>query len=82
MRFAHPLVRLGPVVVLLLVSTTVARQAWAVGEIITDVAVRENNRTEEDTVRSIAGIDIGDELEATTLERCANGSTMPAFSLM
>ena len=42
--------------------------ACAVGEQITDVRVLDNQRTEESTVRSIAGISIGDTLEADTLD--------------
>ena len=44
-------------------------RAWAVGESITDVRILGNQRTEEDTVRSIAGVKIGDTLELDTLER-------------
>jgi outer membrane protein insertion porin family len=43
--------------------------AFAIGEVITDVRVQNNVRTEDDTVRSIAGINIGDIVEADTLER-------------
>ncbi len=42
--------------------------ALAVGEVITDVRVLDNQRTEEDTIRSIAGVRIGDTLELDTLE--------------
>jgi outer membrane protein assembly factor BamA len=42
--------------------------ALAVGEQITDVRVLDNQRTEESTVRSIAGVSIGDTLEADTLD--------------
>jgi outer membrane protein assembly factor BamA len=42
--------------------------AWAVGEEITDVRVMGNQRTEESTVRSVAGISIGDTLETGTLD--------------
>jgi outer membrane protein insertion porin family len=45
-----------------------ARPAFAVGEVITDVRVLDNQRTEEATVRSIAGVTIGDTLEADTLD--------------
>ena len=45
-----------------------ARPAFAVGEAITDVRVLDNQRTEEATVRSVAGIAIGDTLEADTLD--------------
>jgi outer membrane protein insertion porin family len=44
------------------------RPALAVGEPITDVRVLDNQRTEETTVRSIAGVVIGDTLEADTLD--------------
>src|SRR6266478_5864961 len=43
-------------------------RALAVGEVITDVRVLDNQRTEEDTIRSIAGVRIGDTLELDTLE--------------
>jgi len=45
-----------------------ARPAFAVGEEITDVRILDNQRTEEATVRSIAGLAIGDTLEADTLD--------------
>ncbi|HXI59734.1 MAG TPA: BamA/TamA family outer membrane protein, partial [Polyangia bacterium] len=38
------------------------------GEVITDVRVLDNQRTEEDTIRSIAGVKIGDTLDLDTLE--------------
>jgi outer membrane protein assembly factor BamA len=44
-------------------------RAFAIGEPITDVRVLDNQRTEESTVRSIAGVSIGDTLEADTLDR-------------
>ena len=44
-------------------------RALAVGETITDVRVLDNQRTEESTVRSIAGVSIGDTLEADTLDK-------------
>src|SRR3954447_5636506 len=43
-----------------------ASPALAVGEEITDVRVLGNQRTEESTVRSVAGISIGDTLEMDT----------------
>ncbi len=43
-------------------------RAWAVGESITDVRILGNSRTAEDTVRSIAGVKIGDTLELDTLD--------------
>jgi outer membrane protein insertion porin family len=45
-----------------------AAPALAVGEEITDVRVLGNQRTEESTVRSAAGIAIGDTLEMDTLD--------------
>jgi len=42
--------------------------ALAVGEEITDVRVMGNQRTEESTVRSVAGISIGDTMEMDTLD--------------
>jgi len=44
------------------------RSAHAVGEEITDVRILDNQRTEESTVRSIAGVTIGDTLQADTLD--------------
>ena len=44
-----------------------ARPVAAVGEQVTDIRVLGNGRTEEDTVRSLAGIKIGDSLESDTL---------------
>jgi outer membrane protein assembly factor BamA len=46
-----------------------AGPALAMGEAITDVRILDNQRTEEATVRSIAGISIGDTLEPDTLDR-------------
>lgn len=46
-----------------------AGRAFAIGEVVTDVRVQNNVRTEDDTVRSIAGINIGDLIEPDTLER-------------
>ena len=45
-----------------------AAPALAVGEEITDVRVIGNQRTEESTVRSVAGVSIGDTLEVDTLD--------------
>jgi outer membrane protein assembly factor BamA len=56
--------RLLPVLVLL-----AAGRAWAIGEPITDIRVQNNARTLEDTVRSIAGINIGDTMEFDTLDK-------------
>src|SRR5215831_2050671 len=44
-------------------------RARATGESITDVRVLDNQRTEEATIRSIAGVSIGETLEADTLDR-------------
>ena len=44
------------------------RAAFAIGEVIRDIRVEDNARTEEETVRSIAGIAIGDIMEVHTLE--------------
>jgi outer membrane protein insertion porin family len=44
-------------------------RAFAIGEVVTDVRVQNNVRTEDDTVRSIAGVSIGDLIEVDTLER-------------
>jgi outer membrane protein insertion porin family len=43
-------------------------RAWALGEPITDVRVRGAARTDEETVRSIAGVSIGQTLESDTLD--------------
>jgi len=45
-----------------------AAQAWAVDEIITDVRVQNAVRTDEETVRSIAGLSIGQRLQPDTLD--------------
>src|SRR5262245_10170577 len=42
--------------------------ALAVGEEVTDVRIIGNSRTDESTVRSVAGISIGDTLEMDTLD--------------
>jgi len=51
-----------------LTSVLAPRPAFAVGEKITDVRVLDNQRTEESTVRSIAGVSIGDTLAEDTLD--------------
>jgi outer membrane protein assembly factor BamA len=56
-------------VVLIVAVLLAPSRAWAVGEAITDVRILGNSRTEEDTVRSIAGVKIGDTLELDTLDR-------------
>jgi outer membrane protein insertion porin family len=64
-------IRLRP---LLLLTTLVAAMvgnigiARAVGERITDVRVMGNSRTTEDTIRSLAGVRIGETLDADTLQ--------------
>jgi outer membrane protein insertion porin family len=45
-----------------------AAPAFAIGEQITDVRILDNQRTEETTVRSIAGVVIGDTLQSDTLD--------------
>jgi outer membrane protein insertion porin family len=52
---------------LALVVLLAAGAAHAFGEQITDVRVLGNVRTGEDTVRSLAGVDIGDSLDQDTL---------------
>jgi outer membrane protein insertion porin family len=44
------------------------RRAFAIGETIVDVRILDNQRTDEATVRSIAGLVNGDVLEADTLD--------------
>jgi outer membrane protein insertion porin family len=64
-----PYLRFAPWVALIASAFVVApRQAHAEGEQITDVRVLDNQRTEESTVRSIAGLSIGDTLQADTLD--------------
>jgi outer membrane protein insertion porin family len=46
-----------------------SRPALAMGETITDIRILDNQRTEESTVRSIAGLSRGDILEAETLDK-------------
>lgn len=60
----------GLAVVLVLIGLCAAPgRALAIGETITDVRILDNQRTEEATVRSIAGISNGDILEADTLDK-------------
>ena len=55
--------------------------ALAVGEEITDVRIMGNTRTEESTVRSVAGVSIGDTLETGTLDLVRERlNTMGLFS--
>jgi outer membrane protein insertion porin family len=44
------------------------RASFAIGEVIRDIRVKDNARTDEETVRSISGINIGDTMEVHTLE--------------
>jgi outer membrane protein assembly factor BamA len=44
------------------------RPAHAIGEPITDIRIRDNMRTEEDTIRAIAGISIGETMDVQTLD--------------
>ena len=53
------------VVIALCLSTT---RAWALNEPIRDVRVLNAVRTNEETVRSIAGVSIGQPLESDTLD--------------
>src|SRR5688572_26419964 len=46
-----------------------AGRAHAIGEVITDIKVENNARTLEETVRSIAGVNIGDVLDIDTLDK-------------
>src|SRR5688572_20293766 len=52
-----------------LVFSINAGRAHAIGEVVTDIKVQNNARTLDETVRSIAGINIGDVLEVDTLDR-------------
>jgi outer membrane protein assembly factor BamA len=52
----------------ILIVLLLAARAWAVGEEITDVRVQNAVRTGEETVRSIAGVSIGQYLQADTLD--------------
>ncbi len=55
--------------------------ALAAGEEITDVRIMGNTRTEESTVRSVAGVSIGDTLETGTLDMVRERlNTMGLFS--
>jgi outer membrane protein assembly factor BamA len=58
-----------PVLVGFALLAAAPRRALAFGETIVDVRVLDNQRTEESTVRSIAGISNGDILEADTLDK-------------
>jgi len=52
-----------------LAAAVAPARAYAIGEVITDVRVLDNQRTEESTVRSIAGVSNGEILEADTLDK-------------
>ena len=58
---------------LTIVVALTAGRAWAVGETITDVRILGNQRTDEDTVRSIAGVKIGRPWSWTRWSWRANG---------
>jgi outer membrane protein insertion porin family len=49
-------------------SVVAPGRAFAIGETIVDVRILDNQRTEESTVRSIAGLANGDILQADTLD--------------
>jgi len=55
--------------VLALLLTLASGRALAIGEVITDIRVQDNARTLEETVRQMAGINIGEVLEIDTLDR-------------
>ena len=57
-----------PILLVGIVIGLSATRAWAVGEIITDVRVLNAVRTDEETVRSIAGLSIGQTLGTDTLD--------------
>jgi outer membrane protein insertion porin family len=59
----------GPLAVSLLTLILLGSRAWAIGEVITDIRVRDNAVTLEETVRSMAGINIGEVMEIDTLDR-------------
>jgi outer membrane protein insertion porin family len=51
-----------------LALSLIAARAWAVDEVITDVRVQNAVRTDEETVRSISGLSIGQLLKPDTLD--------------
>ena len=57
-----------PVCLAALAVSLTAAQAWAVDEVITDVRVHNAVRTDEEAVRSIAGVSIGQLLKPDTLD--------------
>jgi outer membrane protein insertion porin family len=44
------------------------RAAYSIGEVIRDIRVADNSRTDDETIRSLAGVNIGDTMEVETLE--------------
>jgi len=56
-----------PCLAALAVSLTAA-QAWTMDEAITDIRVHNAVRTDEETVRSIAGVSIGQHMQPDTLD--------------
>jgi len=59
----------GALAILIALALVRPATALAVGETITDVRILDNQRTTEDTIRSIAGVKIGETLEVDTLEK-------------
>ena len=53
---------------ILALTVLVGTRAFAIDETITDIRVRNAVRTDEETIRSIAGISIGDTLLTDTLD--------------
>jgi len=53
----------------LLTLAMLGSRAWGMGEVITDIRVRDNAVTLEETVRSMAGIAIGEVMDNDTLDR-------------
>ena len=77
----HPLLRSLLACAVGLGLALAAAPALAVGEEITDVRIMGNTRTEESTVRSVAGVAIGDTLETGTLDMVRERlNTMGLFS--
>ena len=48
---------------------TAPRAAFGIGEVIRDIRVQENARTDDETIKSIAGITVGETMEVDTLEQ-------------
>lgn len=46
----------------------VPRAAFSIGEVIRDIRVTDNARTDDETIRSIAGVTVGETMEVDTLE--------------